>query len=152
MLTRTPEQVALSEASRLSREIVHLSTDAAEQANDSGVKLLMSRVAEVHRNMLVGIERRIRATGDLPRGTDPELETVKELATRAKKVFASDADTILLDERIEGEQALLACLAEALSSPDLPPETRSSLEEARGGAREVLRMLHDERELRERRA
>ena len=32
MLTRTPEQVALSETARLCREIVHLSADAAEQA------------------------------------------------------------------------------------------------------------------------
>jgi hypothetical protein len=147
MLTRTPEQIALSETARLCREIVHLSTGAAEQANDSGVKLLLTELAETHRKLLVALDERIRATGDLPRGSDPDLEIVKTLATRLKEVFASDRDTVLLDERIASEQELLAYIAESLGL-DLSTESRVCLENAQRTARQALLRLHGERELR----
>ena len=147
MLTRTPEQIALSEASRLCREIVHLSKDAADQASDSGVRLLMGELVEAHRRLLASVDQRIRATGDLPRAPDPELEAVKELATRARKVFASDPDTVLIDERIDGEQALLTQLAEALAL-DLALETRVQRQAGQRAARDLLQKLHDERERR----
>jgi hypothetical protein len=147
MLTRTPEQIALSETNRLCREIVHLAADAAEQAHDSGVKLVMTELARTHRKLVTALDECIRATGDLPRGSDPDLETVKELATRAKKVFASDGDAVLLDERITAEQELLAYIAESLAL-ELGSELRACLEEAQRTAREALVKLHNERELR----
>jgi hypothetical protein len=147
MFTRTPEQIALSETSRVCRQIMHLCADAAEQASDSGVRLLMSSLAETHERLLSSIDARIRATGDLPRSPDPDFEAVKELATRTKKVFASDPDTVLIDERIADEQELLAEIAKALAL-ELSAESQACFQAAQRTARDALQTLHAERELR----
>ena len=141
MLTRTPEQMALTDTSRLCQEIIDLCSDAADNADDAGVSQLMSRLAEQHRRVRRAVDERLAILDDMPLSPDPELESLKKLAVRAKQLFASDPGTVLLDERMEDEQKLLDHLEESLKL-DLPAATRDCLEDVRMTATNALSALN----------
>lgn len=146
MLTRTPEQIALSETSRLCQQIVDLGADAATQVTDARLKRLLEQLIEVHDAVRSRVDARIRDTGDLPRMPDTDRENLKELATRVKEAFASDPASVVLDERIADEEALLAHLDDALAQGiDLDPETHACLVEAKRTARQALESLMEAR-------
>lgn len=140
MLTRTPEQMALTETSRLCQQIIDLCGDAADNADDAGVSQLLSRLAEQHRRVRRAVDERLSMLDDMPLSPDPDLESLKKLAVRAKQLFVSDANAVLLDERIGEEQKLLDHLEEALKQ-ELPAATRDCLEDVRGAATEALSAL-----------
>lgn len=144
MLTRTPEQMALTETSRLCQEIIDLCKDAAGEATDRDVSLLMSRLVKQHRRLRRSVGERLAAVDDMPLSPDPELESLKKLAVRAKQLFVSDPSAVLLDERIEDEEKLLSHVSEALEQ-ELPVATRDCLEEVRVAATEALAALTAER-------
>jgi hypothetical protein len=144
MLTRTPEQMALTETSRLCQQIIDLCRDAGDNATDANVSGLMSRLAEQHRRVRRSVDERLSVLDDLPLSPDPDLESLKKLAVRAKQLFVSDPGTVLLDERIEDEQKLLEHVAEALKE-DLPAATRDCLEDVRVTATDALSALTAER-------
>ena len=144
MLTRTPEQMALTETSRLCQEIVDLCSDAADNADDAEVSQLMSRLAEQHRRVRRAVDERLSILDDMPLTPDPDLESLKKLAVRAKQLFVSDANAVLIDERIQDEQKLLDHLAESLEL-DLPAATRECLEDVRITASDALSALTAQR-------
>lgn len=144
MLTRTPEQMALTETSRLCQEVIDLCRDAAEEATHRDVALLMSGLVERHQRLRRSVDERLAALDDLPLSPDPDLESLKKLAVRAKQLFASDSDIALLDARIDDEQKLLSHLSEALEQ-ELPTATRECLEEVRVAATDALSALTEER-------
>lgn len=144
MLTRTPEQMALTETSRLCQEIIDLCRDAADEATDRDVSLLISRLVEQHQQVRRSVDERLAALDDLPLSPDPDLESLRKLAVRAKQFFVSDPNAVLLDERIEDEQKLLSHLAEALGQ-ELPAPTRDCLEQVRVTATDALSALKEER-------
>ena len=144
MLTRTPEQIALTETSRLCQEIIDLCGDAASQTSDSAVQQLLARLIEEHREARAAIDERLRELDDLPLTPDPEWESVKKIATWAKQIFAEDANAVVLDERIEDEKKLLSRVAEALKL-DLGAATRACLQRAQRTATTALASLAEER-------
>lgn len=142
MLTRTPDQIALAEASRLCQEFADLCRDAGEQTDDVDLQQLMTRLIEQHERVRVAFDERLRALDDLPLSPDPELEAVKKVVTRLKKMFGQES-LVLLEERIEHEEKLLSHFADALET-DLTPPTRQCLEEGRRTAEEGMRLLSQE--------
>lgn len=144
MLTRTPEQMALTEISRLCQEIIDLCRDAADEATDRDVSLLMSRLVEQHKRVRSSVDERLSALDDMPLSPDPDLESLKKLAVRAKQFFVSDPNAVLLDERIEDEQKLLSYVAETLEQ-ELPAATRDCLQAVRAAATDALSALSEER-------
>lgn len=143
MLTRTPEQIALAEASRLCREIADLCRDAVEQTADPGLQQLMAKLIEEHERVQTSVDERLSALEDLPLTPDPELEGLKKLATRVKKIFRPES-AVLLDERIEHENLLLVHLRDALKL-ELSGPSRTCLEEAERTAQAALLLLSEER-------
>jgi hypothetical protein len=141
---RTDEEIALAEASRLCQEFADLYRDAAELAEKPGVRELMAKLVEEHERVRAGIDERLRALDDGPLSPDPELEGLKKLATRVKKMFAPDERAVLLDEGIEHENQLLAHVRDALKL-DLSPPTRARLQDAERTAEAALRLLSQER-------
>ena len=144
MLTRTPEQIALNETGRLCQEIIDLCSDAADQTSDSAVKHLMLRLIEEHERLRAMVDGRLRALDDLPLTPDPEWEGLKKIATRTKKIFVTDENTVLLDERIADEEKLLSHISDALKL-DLSAATRECLQDAHRTATSALSSLRDER-------
>lgn len=142
MLTRTPEQMALTETSRLCRQIVDLCRDAADQSDDPRVKAILATLVESHDRTRRAVDERLRALDDLPLTPDPDLELAKKLATRAKQFFVRDDDAVLIEERIEAEQNLLSHLTESLAL-DLSAPTRACLQDARETVRQALALLEE---------
>jgi hypothetical protein len=124
-ITRTPEQMALTETSRLCQEIVDLCRDAVEQRADLAV---LQQLIEDHRRARVLVDTRLGELDDLPLTPDPDWEALRKLAVRTKKIFASDETAVLLEERIADENKLLTHVADALAG-NLDPRTRACLVE-----------------------
>lgn len=143
-LTRTPAQMALGEAGSQCREIAELCRDAAGEAVEPRVGALLARLAQMHEGLLDGLDRRLRALDDLPLTPDPDRNTLKKIATRAKELFVADDDRLLLDERLDDERALEAHARSALET-ELDAETRACLEAVRRVAAEALGLLEAER-------
>ncbi len=144
MLMRTPEQIALAETSKLCQEFAELSRDAAELTAEPRVRELMAKLIDEHERVQAAIDERLRALDDGPLSPDPELEGLKKLATRVKKMFAADESVVLLDEGIAHETQLLSHVREALKL-DLSAATRPCLEDAERTASSALHLLSQER-------
>ena len=143
MLMRTPEQIALAETSRLCHEFADLYRDAAELAEKPHLRELMAKLVDEHERVQAAVDERLRALDDGPLSPDPELEGLKKLATRVKKIFAPDENAVLLEEGIEHENQLLAHVRDALKL-DLSGPTRACLQDVERTAEAALRLLSQE--------
>ena len=137
-ITRTREQMALTETSRLCREFVDLCEDAVEQSAD--LRVLLDPLAGEHQRARALVDTRLRELDDLPLTPDPEREALRKLAVRTKKFFAADETAVLLDERIADEDKLLAHVADALAG-ELDARTRTCLSEVQRIAADSNRTL-----------
>ena len=145
MLTRTPEQIALAETSRLCQEMIDMCRDAAEQTSEPRLQQVLVKLIEDHGRLQAAVDERLAALDDLPLSPDPEWEGLKKLATRTKKIFAADESAVLIDERIDDEKQLLSHVADALKGA-LSADTRACLQIVQRTAEAALCLLLQARE------
>jgi uncharacterized protein (TIGR02284 family) len=129
MLLRDDRQTALNRVESLSLESADGYASAAGRCADRALAALFEQAQRQRQELAAALAPHIRALGDLPRGTDPDRETVEHVVDNIRAYLAADSDATLLEQRLQAdaglEQAMRAALAEAL-----PEETRTALKRA----------------------
>lgn len=126
MLLRSEEQMALNQVQSLVVESAdHYETEAAK-THDEQLMQLFSQLVQERRQIAAELAARIRALDDLPQHPDPDKETLSELFTSIKAIFADDERNTLLEDRLRFEDRIAETARSVLEQP-LPEDTKNAI-------------------------
>lgn len=114
MLLRDDRQIALNQVETLSVEAADAYAAAVDKTEDEELKRVFDTLAHEHGSFARELAEQIRALDDLPKGPDPDRETIAQALTGIRAFFSGDARATLLADReqceLELEQATHAAL------------------------------------------
>lgn len=126
MLLRDEPQMALSTVETLCFETADSYASAAKRTGDQELSARFETLAAQRRELAADLAAHIRALDDLPQQPDPDREAFQNMVSSVMALLSGDARTALIEERIQGEEALAKATREALQHV-LPPDTLSML-------------------------
>ena len=141
VLLRNELQTALHDVVLASFETADGHEAAAEILADHPLAEVLRQLVDERRELAGRLGERLRELDDLPPEPDADLETVRELASWVKAALTGDQRHTVLHERKAAETHLEHTVEQALTQPDLAPETRSLLEQIRAAAQAAQRQL-----------
>lgn len=127
MLLRDERQMALSAVETLCFETADSYANAAKRTDDQALATRFETLAAQRRGLAADLAAHIRALDDLPQQPDPDREAFQNVVSSVMALLSGDVRTTLIDERIQGEEALTKAVREALQHA-LPPDTQSMLQ------------------------
>lgn len=127
MLLRDERQMALSAVETLCFETADSYANAARRTDDGSLVARFETLAAQRRELAADLAAHIRALDDLPQQPDPDREAFQNVVSSVMALLSGDARAALIDERIQGEEALTKAAREALQH-ELPPDTQAMLQ------------------------
>lgn len=114
MLLRDESQMALSAVETLCIESGDHYASAATHAADTRLARLFDELAAQRRAFAGELAEHIRALDDLPQTPDPDREAIAQAISGIKAYISGD--TVLIEERMRGELALVEAALVALQT------------------------------------
>lgn len=143
MMLRDARQVALNELVTHCEATARRYRHAANVLAETGSEAVLRRFAAERDGLTQRLRYQVRQLGGLPDTTDPDGDTLQMLGERVKTRLAARGATVLLRERIDDEQRIIA-LANAALTQSLPEPVRHILEVAREDAQRTIDLLVQE--------
>jgi uncharacterized protein (TIGR02284 family) len=134
-MLRSELQVALNDVVVACLEAADGHERSADFELDPQLADLLRVLTEERRSLAEALGERLKATGDLPRAPDSDLEAVRGVVSRFKAALSADERRALLEERAVAEANLEEVAASALCRDDLPADARALVEQIRERAR-----------------
>lgn len=145
MILREENQVALNDVVELALKIGDHYENGANLAENPDLNSLFQALAARRRQTSEQLANILRQSGELPGEPDRDEKTLEEIIIRLQTFLATDKDTELLEERLEGETELLEAVERALAFKQ-PEKAVTLLDEFRrhiDETRTKLRKLQD---------
>jgi hypothetical protein len=114
-MLRTELQVALNDVIVACHEAADGHETAADVIPDAGLAARLRAFAGERRDAAEALGEHLRALGDLPGVPDSDLEALRDLVSRFRSALSPEEWRILLDDRIQAEQHVVACARAALA-------------------------------------
>lgn len=142
MLLRDERQMAVNAVETLCFETADSYANAATKTDDASLTELFGKLATQRAQLAAELAAHIRAMDDLPQQPDPDREALEHVVSGIKAFLSGNARAALVEERMRGEDGLIASARDALRQ-ELPPETRSMLERILAHGESAKRELTD---------